>query len=286
MIENSQETKGEYPTNYIIDLALKLPYELYINDILASSKSRGSNAAIEVNPYVLKNGKYKVKLKLFPFWQLDQTNIKLENISNSKVSFGYYNKDRNTGEIKKYTTVPLLLETPKQDIPYFEQEWEINITDLPYELEGWNNGQDLSQMDKKELEKKVITFHEKLHKILDSGDGASWNKITAKRLEETIVYDYITQSKLQSIKEINKTDIQNNCRNTMIPLDNYELKIYANGKLATLKINTHTTVFNNANGLDIYNWSPLIREGKASGAADYPVLLYLPQASEEFVIIR
>lgn len=287
IMNNRQETKQEDQINYVIDLTLKVPHELYINDILASSKSRGSNAAIEVNPYILKNGKYKVKLKLFPFWQLEEKTIKLENIKNSKIFFGNYNKDRDTGKVKNYITdTPLNLKIPTSDVPYFEQEWEINVTNLPYELEGWSNGQDLSKMDKKELEKKLISFHEKLHKILDDGDGDAWNKITSKRFAETIVYDYIPKSKFENLLSENKTDVENNCKNTMIPLENYEVRIYANGKLATLKTSTHTREFNNTNPLDIYNWSPLISKGKVSGAADYPVLLYLPQGSNEFVIIR
>jgi len=72
----------------------------------------------------------------------------------------------------------------------------------------------------------------------------------------------------------------------MIPLEDYELKLYAEGKLVTLERKTHTKEFNNYSPLDIKGWSPLISKGTTYGAAPYPILLYLPEGSDEFVIIR
>ena len=72
----------------------------------------------------------------------------------------------------------------------------------------------------------------------------------------------------------------------MIPLEDYEMKLYAEGKLVCLERKTHTKEFNNKSPLDIKGWSPLILKGKKSGAGYYNVLLYLPQGSNEFVIIR
>ncbi|MDY3548852.1 hypothetical protein PG291_09590 [Riemerella anatipestifer] len=64
------------------------------------------------------------------------------------------------------------------------------------------------------------------------------------------------------------------------------MKIYAEGKIVTLVRKTHTKEFNNYSPLDIKGWSPLISKGEISGAAPYPILLYLPKGSDEFVIIR
>ena len=48
----------------------------------------------------------------------------------------------------------------------------------------------------------------------------------------------------------------------------------------------NTKEFNNNTPLDLKGWSPLIRKYTTSGGADYPVLLYLPANSSDFVIIR
>ena len=75
-----QQIPLEKQITYMIDLTLKTPHELYINDILAVSRSRGSNAAIDINPYVLKNGKYKIKLRLLPYWHLNETTVSKSDI--------------------------------------------------------------------------------------------------------------------------------------------------------------------------------------------------------------
>lgn len=72
----------------------------------------------------------------------------------------------------------------------------------------------------------------------------------------------------------------------MIPLEDFEMKIYAEGKLVSLERKSHTKDFNNESPLDLKGWSSLIRKGKISGAAEYPIKLYLPEGSDEFVIIR
>lgn len=281
------ETPQEKQINYVVDLTLKTPHELYINDILVASESRGSNSAKEVNPYVLKNGKYKIKLKLFPYWQLNETKISVEDIKNSRVFFGNYIKNRTSDEIISYDAdFPLKLTLPSEPIPYYEQEWEVEIKNLPYELEGWSNGQDLRTLDQKQLEKNVVSFHEMLRKVLNDGKGNEWSKLTSKRFNEALVYDYVSSEQAKIDLKENEDDVNQNCKNTMIPLEDYEMKLYADGKLATLKRKNHTKSFNNTDPMDLKNWSPLISKGKISGAADYSVLLYLPKNSNEFVIIR
>ena len=80
-----QQIPLEKQITYMIDLTLKTPHELYINDILAVSRSRGSNAAIDINPYVLKNGKYKIKLRLLPYWHLNETTVSKSDIENARL---------------------------------------------------------------------------------------------------------------------------------------------------------------------------------------------------------
>ena len=169
---------------------------------------------------------------------------------------------------------------------HFEQEWEMEVNDLPYKLEGWSKGQGLAKMDPKVLEEKVVDFHKKLWEILNAGKGDAWINLTKKRLDENMIYDYYNANLFNKEITTIKEDVQKYAKNTMIPRDDYQMKLYANGKLVTLERKNHTREFNNQNLLDIKGWSPLISKGKVSGAADYPVLLYLPEGSNEFVIIR
>jgi len=280
-----QQIPLEKQITYMIDLTLRTPHELYINDILAVSRSRGSNAAIDINPYVLKNGKYKIKLRLLPYWHLNETTVSKSDIENARLFFGSYIRNKETDKILNYKAdVALPIVAPKEDVPYFEQEWDVELTELPYELEGWSKGQDLRKWDKDKLEKKVVAYYQKLWHILNNGEGERYMDLWKQADQELMFYDYETD--YDSIYKEESEEIKKNCTDNMIYLEDYEMKLYAEGKLVCLERKTHTREFNNYSPLDIKGWSPLIRKGRKSGAEDFPVKLYLPEGSNEFVIIR
>ena len=281
-----QQIPLEKQITYIIALSMRVPYELYINDIKADCDYVGANSGVDMNPYILKNGKYKVKLRIFPAFKAGEKLIASKDIKNSNISFGSYIRNRETDEILNYEDKLLPITAPTIDVPYFEQEWEVEITDLPYELEGWSKGQDLRKWDKKELEKKVVAYYQKLWRILNNGEGEKYVEVWKKADQELFSYYYTTQERYLKLVENTIEDVEEYCKGTMIPLEDYEMKLYAEGKLVCLERKTHTREFNNHSPLDIKGWSPLISKGEKSGAADYPVKLYLPEGSNEFVIIR
>ena len=281
-----QQIPLEKQITYGISLSMRVPYELYINDIKADCDYVGANSGVDMNPYILKNGKYKVKLRIFPAFKAGEKLIASKDIKNSNISFGSYIRNKETDEILNYEDKPLPITAPTIDVPYFEQEWEVEITDLPYELEGWSKGQDLRKWDKKELEKKVVEYYQKLWRILNNGEGEKYVEVWKKADQELFSYYYTTQERYLKLVENTIEDVEEYCKGTMIPLEDYEMKLYAEGKLVCLERKTHTREFNNHSPLDIKGWSPLISKGEKSGAADYPVKLYLPEGSNEFVIIR
>ena len=282
----TQQIPLEKQITYGISLSMRVPYELYINDIKADFLYVGANSGVDMNPYILKNGKYKVKLRIFPAFKAGKKLIEFDDIEKSNISFDSYIRNKETNEILNYNSIPLPIVAPKEDVPYFEQEWDVELTELPYELEGWSKGQDLRKWDKKELEKKVVAFHQRARKILNEGNSEAWLKLIQKRFDEVCIFDYLSEKRIEKDLEEIKEDVEEYSKGTMIPLEDYELKLYAEGKLVTLERKTHTREFNNYSPLDIKGWSPLISKGTTYGAAPYPILLYLPQGSDEFVIIR
>ena len=281
-----QQIPLEKQITYGISLSMRVPYELYINDIKADFHYVGANSGVDMNPYILKNGKYKVKLRIFPAFKAGKKLIEFDDIEKSNISFDSYIRNKETNEILNYNSIPLPIVAPKEDVPYFEQEWDVELTELPYELEGWSKGQDLRKWDKKKLEKKVVAFHQRTRKILNEGNSEAWLKLIQKRFDEVCIFDYLSEKRIEKDLEEIKEDVEEYSKGTMIPLEDYELKLYAEGKLVTLERKTHTKEFNNYSPLDIKGWSPLISKGTTYGAAPYPILLYLPQGSDEFVIIR
>ena len=283
----TQQIPLEKQITYMIDITTNIPVIVYVNDIKASELNMPLGTAIDLNPYVLKNGKCKIKLQIFPLFRRGDTLVTVENIMRCNLFFGSYIRNKETDEILNYKAdVALPIVAPKEDVPYFEQEWDVELTELPYELEGWSKGQDLRKWDKKELEKKVVAYYQKLWRILNNGEGERWTKLTQKRINETAIFYYESEEENQKAIKNNQQNIVKYCTNMMIPLEDYEMKLYAEGKLVCLERKTHTREFNNKSPLDIKGWSPLILKGKKSGAGYYNVLLYLPQGSNEFVIIR
>ena len=280
-----QQIPLEKQITYMIDITTNIPVIVYVNDIKASELNMPLGTAIDLNPYVLKNGKCKIKLQIFPLFRRGDTLVTVENIMRCNLFFGSYIRNKETDKILNYKAdVALPIVAPKEDVPYFEQEWEVELTELPYELEGWSKGQDLRKWDKKELEKKVVAYYQKLWKMLNDGDGERFMKLWEKADDENAIYDYDTE-----IDEANKSeiaDIKKHCVNRMIPLEDYEMKLYAEGRLVCLERKTHTREFNNYFPLDLKGWSPLVRKGQVRGGAEFPVKLYLPEGSNEFVIIR
>ena len=280
-----QQIPLEKQITYMIDITTNIPVIVYVNDIKASELNMPLGTAIDLNPYVLKNGKCKIKLQIFPLFRRGDTLVTVENIMRCNLFFGSYIRNKETDEILNYKAdVALPIVAPKEDVPYFEQEWEVELTDLPYELEGWSKGQDLRKWDKKELEKKVVAYYQKLWRILNNGEGERYMDLWKQADQELMFYDYETD--YDSIYKEESEEIKKNCTDNMIYLEDYEMKLYAEGKLVCLERKTHTREFNNYSPLDIKGWSPLIRKGRKSGAEDFPVKLYLPEGSNEFVIIR
>ena len=282
-----QQIPLEKQITYMIDITTNIPVIVYVNDIKVSELNMPLGTAIDLNPYVLKNGKCKIKLQIFPLFRRGDTLVTVENIMRCNLFFGSYIRNKETDEILNYKAdVALPIVAPKEDVPYFEQEWDVELTDLPYELEGWSKGQDLRKWDKDKLEKKVVAFHQRTRKILNEGNSEAWLKLIQKRFDEVCIFDYLSEKRIEKDLEEIKEDVEEYSKGTMIPLEDYELKLYAEGKLVTLERKTHTKEFNNYSPLDIKGWSPLISKGTIYGAAPYPILLYLPQGSDEFVIIR
>ena len=280
-----QQIPLEKQITYMIDITTNIPVIVYVNDIKASELNMPLGTAIDLNPYVLKNGKCKIKLQIFPLFRRGDTLVTVENIMRCNLFFGSYIRNKETDEILNYKAdVALPIVAPKEDVPYFEQEWDVELTELPYELEGWSKGQDLRKWDKKELEKKVVAYYQKLWHILNNGEGERYMDLWKQADQELMFYDYETD--YDSIYKEESEEIKKNCTNNMIYLEDYEMKLYAEGKLVCLERKTHTREFNNYSPLDIKGWSPLIRKGRKSGAEDFPVKLYLPEGSNEFVIIR
>ncbi|MFL0100193.1 hypothetical protein [Tenacibaculum maritimum] len=283
----TQQIAKEKQYRYYIGLGVYLPFELYVNDILIKRGVKGVSSAVELNPWLLRNGTHKVTIKFFP----DVGGHTVVNMGKEQLPYRIdFNKvviNESRDIVKQEKAIKLPLLTKDEDLPYFEQSWDIEITDLPYVLEGWSNGQDLSKWDQEVLEKKVVAYYEKLRRILNDGDANTWmSNFTRRRKEETNVFDYeYDKENIRDSFEENSKKNREYAKGNMIPLEDYKMKVYGkNNQLVALE--RFSSKDFEEWGETGKGWSPLIRIYDEEYLTSYPVKLYLPKGSDEFVIIR
>lgn len=272
---------------YGLDVAIPGPYEAYINDVLVEQSNDPGmhNTLININQAVLKSGTYNFRIKVYPTVG-EEKGIEPGTLSFLKVGLARYEKIPR-GEGAMPDTYKYLQSFPiakiDKPVPFYEVTGKFTV-EVPYELEGWSKGQDLSKMDKKKLQEKVVAYYQKLWNVLNEGEGNKWEELTDHRRQETLVFHYYPKDELMASVQEEKNEISER-KGRMAPLEDYMMMFYGNGKLVTLERIGHTKEMNKKE-IDAKGRSPLIRNGKIKGVSFYPVKLYLPEGSDDFVIIR
>ena len=101
--------------------------------------------------------------------------------------------------------------------------------ELPFKIEGWENSVDLSKEDKNELYKEIIVWNEKIAQIYQTSDAAGYKKAFGKRDLEQNRLLYILQNDNPSFHPKDKDILS-------LPNILYKLELYANGKLASVRM--------------------------------------------------
>lgn len=265
---------------YGISIQIDMPFELYFDDIaIAKEYSKARKVmGIDINPYLLSNGKYSLKIKLFPIQEKEGFAVYPKDVETSFVKVVRYELQRqpNMGRAKNYMVLKELpLPKIEQPVTYLEQEWEVEITDLPYKLEGWSNSKDLSKMNQKELEKKVVDYYRYLRDLLNDGKGKKYFNLQKQKQQETTTFGYYSQQEMEKTKSEQIENLNKEATGNMLPIERYKMFVYGHGKLVKLE------------RIDEYfkPWSVLIRETEedyiSTGA-----MLHMRKGSDTFKVIR
>ncbi|MCV6631673.1 MAG: hypothetical protein OIF50_17640 [Flavobacteriaceae bacterium] len=259
---------------YFLDLSAFQPYEIYLNDILIGEDTSGASDLVDLRPWLLKNGTYTVKLKFIKHPYNDHLEFDLPGY----LRFLQF-VENEEGDMDKSTmkTIDLPIYYPKTPVREYQQEWQIKITDLPYTLEGWQNGRDLSKINNKILHQRVLHYYTEIRNVLNLGSSSRWQKISSIKATETSVFLYQTNVEFNDKLNKNKKKIEDFAKGNMIPIENYSLKIYGkNNQLVSLERNETN-----------FRTKGVLRTKEPSGDSRvYNIKLYLPKGSNEFVIIR
>ncbi|MBE0390787.1 hypothetical protein [Flavobacterium sp. PL002] len=269
--------------------------EIFVNDMLVYKEfdESMSSTSFEISNYIFKSGTQKISYKLYPIGKLkSETDIYNSLIDNTllKIEIEEFDvsKSRNPeGKIVKEFTSPMSItkdeygnETEKF-IATGKDYYEGSLTfeaKIPYELEGFENAQDLRKLDAKILERKLVKQYAALRDIYQNKEYDNIAKTSYNSLRDQFIAEYQTKENIQSIWEeligaFKEPSFE------MQPIENYKLVFFAEGKLVALM---QTTQDNRLRG-NTALWAKVNHDGGLR-----PMFLnsyfYIPQGETEFKV--
>ena len=273
---NDMETK--YNTDiqkklYYLNLELFMTYEIYINDIkIANNIQSGPVSGLRyLNEYILNSGKQTIKLVDRDINPLGKSNLP-DNIFD-KFNLEVYSTDENEENIQivkkfDFPSIP----TPKPY--YYENTWEFDAV-VPYNIDGWKKGRDLSKLDEKELKEKVVAKFEYLHNLINKGNVDKFMEENTVGYREFVITNYYQKKWIEFDENIR--ELIDDQKGFMLPLENYKMKIYGNGKLVTLERVDKSHLGESA---------LLAIDEKENTLYTNYISLYMPEGSDELIPIR
>ncbi|WP_159090687.1 hypothetical protein [Aquimarina aquimarini] len=271
-METKYNTKT--PKNlYYLNIELFMTYEIYINDIkIANNIQSGPVSGLRyLNEYILNSGKQTIKLVDRDINPPGKSNLP-DNIF-EKFGLEVYSTDENEENIQ----IVKKLDFPNIPTPrpyYYENTWEFDAV-VPYNVDGWKKGKDLSKLDEEELEEKVVAKFKHLRNLINNGNVDEFMTENAKGYEEFVITNYY-QKKWSEFDE-NIRELIDDQKGFMLPLENYKIKIHGNGKLVTLERVDRSYLGESA--------LIALDEGENTLYTNY-ISLYMPEGSHELKPIR
>lgn len=272
------ESNNQYIMNmqkniYYLNLELFMSYEVYVNDVkIANNIQSGPVSGLRyLNEFILNSGKQTIRLIDRDINETGKSNLP-DNIF-EKFNLEVYSTDENEENIQ----VVKKFEFPNIPTPrpyYYENTWEFEAV-VPYNIDGWKKGVDLSKLDKELLSKKVIAKFEYLRDLINKGNVDKFMEENTVGYEEFVITNYY-QKKWSEFDE-NIRELVNDQKGLMLPLENYKIKIYGKGKLITLERIDKTHLGESA---------LLAIDEKENTLYTNYISLYMPEGSDELEPIR
>lgn len=266
-------------------------YEILINDVpvFRHFDESGVITPICLNPYITKSGKQSFTYRLYPqknngdgvsFDHLtDDTKIKIE-------LFGRKEDDR-INAFKNQKSVFNHKSATKSDGKTFiaagKDYYESTISfeaEVPYNLQGVENSEDLSQMDQKMLFSKTVEAYRYYWKLINEKKMDDYFRLGFKSDVEEINSSNITKENLEAIEDADKFHfLMPGFKLT--PMENYQMRLYAHGKVVCLE--------QRSDNVRLKNRTPIWGQGQSpSGEIStkfYKLYLQIPKGKKTFEIL-
>ena len=113
---------------------------------------------------------------------------------------------------------------------YYEVSFYFNAQ-VPYENEGWSNGQDLAKLDQKLLLEKVLEFYDYYKDIYTDDKRDELAKNLYSYIKREAISQYYPEKNIKEIWDECERDLK--VKKEWLPL-NYSIKYYGDGKIISL----------------------------------------------------
>jgi hypothetical protein len=249
-------------------------------------------ARVNINSSILKSGKQSIEVELYPGYDNNGTQKSfLENGENFilKVEKTAWNKD---GSIKTPEEV-LEFKNSDQNVDYSKlTEYKTSVSfdaSVPYNMKGWEDGEDLSKLNQKDLELKVASFYKNTVLAFKEKDYDYLNTIFLNADSEWYQAEYFPKdmiTKFQSTKGRKGKSVSTTRANSdkysqnVYPIENYVMKFYANNKIVRLEPKEG---FNR--GESLLGYDDIDKNGM-NRKTFIDMLLYIPKGTDSLQIIR
>lgn len=227
-------------------------FEVFINDIPVYKKYSGSmsNSAFDINPYIFKSGTQKLTYKMYPVGKTEKGKEynEFRDITYLKFTLNSYDKKNKSAEDIIYSDYKTPVNITKSEMgnaiekfvatgkDYYEGSFTFEA-EVPYELEGFEDAQDLRKMDPKELEKKLINEYAVIKNMYQNREYDNIAKTSYNSLRDQFISEYQEKENIASIWEELMSAFKASSLE-MQPIENYKMVFFADGKLVGLMQST------------------------------------------------
>jgi hypothetical protein len=217
-------------------------YEILINDIpLHRYLFLGSTnlQRLPINDHILRSGRQEIMIRLFPP-QLSNKSWSPTFVEASKFNIKVLHRKAD-GSLDDYKQIFEFSTSNKRGTENFlasgQKVFEFKgnfVADVPYQLEGWHNSQDLSRENKDELLKEAVAAYKSFRNILIKKDVRAYASLMYdKEVELAKAYYWNTPAdSKQRWDEMSGTVRE---KREILPIKSFKMVLYGDGKVLALQ---------------------------------------------------
>jgi hypothetical protein len=222
-------------------------FELLINDIPVEQffgNANGTfNTSTPINDAILKSGKQRWKLILYPGFKDNQPTTALS--PNVLIDIEIEGLKHTANGVEALTEPVALLTTPQRQnaegkevyteagkpTAVYEGTFDANV---PYTLTGWSESTDLRKEDQEQLKKELLSYYEEYAGYYRSKNTERIMEAVAGKEKERAQYFFLDASGLQETYN-DYTAFLAFPSPRVLPIEHYRLRFYGDGKIVTLE---------------------------------------------------